>query len=375
MSVHSSRPATGGLVAAGLGIHRGDFRVRASFDVAPGSIVAILGPNGSGKSTLLQGIAGLVTPDEGRIELGGVVVHDERVDVPVARRRVGLLGQDPLVFPHLSARENVAFGPRAAGRAAGLARREADEWLAAVGLAGMEGRRPDELSGGQRQRVALARALAAEPAALLLDEPFAQLDVRTAAELRDLVAEQVRATGTPTVLVTHDALDALTLADHVVVLQDGQVVVEGAPLDVLGQPTHPFTAALADVNLLRGRLERRGDGWVLAAGGVAVRLSAISDEPPRPREAFLTFSPGEAWLRRPAADRWVENATAVGTEVHPPLAWSSRVVDLERGPRGVRVRTTGDVVVDLTPVEAAGLGLRAGDEVVVGVPAAAARLS
>ncbi|KQY48221.1 ABC transporter ATP-binding protein [Cellulomonas sp. Root137] len=336
---------------AEVAVRRGAFALDVTIAAHPGEIVGVLGPNGAGKSTLLAVLAGHLVPTAGVVRVGErtlTAVWDGRVESAVRpeHRSVGLLGQDPLVFPHLSARENVAFGPRAAGMPAAQSRAVADEWLAAVGLGGLADRRPDALSGGQRQRVALARALAAEPAVLLLDEPFAQLDVRTAAELRELVREQVRRTRTATVLVTHDVLDAVTLADRVVVLHDGQVVEQGRPLDVLTDPVHPFTAALAGVNLVVGTLVALPDGSTAVAGPDGV---VIPCAPQRPGgRVQVTFPP---------------TAVTVGE------GWPARVIDLEPGTTGVRLRTTGDVLVDLPPAQVAQLGLHVGAQVRLSVPA------
>jgi len=330
-----------GTLRAHAVVRRGTFVLDARIEARPGRIVAVVGPNGAGKSTLLAVLAGLLAPDEGRVAVGDRVLTDtaDGTAVRPERRSVGLLGQDPLVFPHLSALENVAFGPRSAGAPAHEARRAAGAWLAAVGLAELGARRPDALSGGQRQRVALARALAAEPDVLLLDEPFAQLDVRTAAELRDLVGEQVRSTQTAAVLVTHDVLDALTLADHVVVLHDGRVVEQGDVLSVVTDPVHPFTAALAGMNLVRGTMR---DGALVGPAGVVVPCPGGAPGPGTP--AQVTFAP--------TAVRVAADDEAAG--------WDTHVVDVETGATGVRVRTGGDVLVDLVPAAAARLELRGG---------------
>lgn len=345
-----------GLVAS-VEAARGAFRLTVDVVAAPGQIVAVLGPNGAGKSTLLAVLAGTLRPVAGTVRVGARTLTSSDVAVRPEQRSVGLLGQDPLVFPHLSARENVAFGPRAAGVPAREARASADEWLAAVGLSGLEDRRPAALSGGQRQRVALARALAAEPSVLLLDEPFAQLDVRTAADLRELVRDQVRRTRTATVLVTHDVLDAVTLADRLIVLHDGEVVEQGRPLDVLTDPVHPFTAALAGVNLVVGTVVIRPDGTTALAGpdGVLVPCEAAVGR------AQVTFPPTAVVLDR--ADR------ADGRD-----GWDARVVDLEPGTTGVRVRTTGDVVVDLPPADVARLDLRVGAPLRLSVPSSLVRV-
>ncbi len=321
----------------------------------------MVGPNAAGKSTLLDVLAGRLRPDAGTVRVGARTVTGPGVHVPPERRRVALLGQEPFVFPHLTARENVAFGPRARGVPARRAREEADRRLAAVGLAGLGDRRPDELSGGQRQRVALARALAAGPQVLLLDEPFAQLDVRTAAGLRELVRDEVRATGTTTVLVTHDALDVATLADAVVVLHEGRVLDRGRPLDVLGAPTHPFTAALAGLNLVEGRVEEGPHGRVVAAPGVRLRVTGA---PPAGTAVRATFAPGAVVLRGGDRDGQADGQPD-GTAAD---GWSAAVVDLEPGPAGVRVRTTGDVLVDLAATSPVLAGLRVGDRVMLDVP-------
>ncbi|WP_231495936.1 ABC transporter ATP-binding protein [Cellulomonas sp. HZM] len=328
-------------------VRRAGFTLDATVRAVPGEIVVVVGANGAGKSTLLHAVAGLVRPDEGTVRVGDRVLTGDRVLVPPAQRRIGFLGQDPLVFPHLDVRENVAFGPRAAGVHAARARAAADEWLARVGLTGFGSRRPHELSGGQRQRVALARALAAEPDVLLLDEPFAQVDVRTASAVRELVRAQVLATGTAAVVVTHDVVDVLTMGDRVVVLHDGAVVEQGVPRDVLTDPRHAFTAALAGTNLVVGTFERPpGSGGTLVVDdGPRIPLTADVETGARVR---LTFPPA-------------------AVEVVPlddvDHTWLAHVVDVEAGVGGARLRTSGDVLVDLDAGRAAVLRPLVGDRV------------
>lgn len=339
----------GGL-AADVGVVLGGFTLTAAIAVEPGEVLAVLGPNGSGKSTLLAALAGTLVPRDGRVLAGDRVLTDVRagrvrVAVPPERRGVGLVGQDPLVFPHLDARENVAFGPRSAGVGRRAAHAEAQAWLDAVGIGDLARRRPAELSGGQRQRVALARALAARPAALGLDEPFAALDVRTAAELRPLVREQVRRTGTATVLVTHDVIDVVAVADRMVVLHDGTVVAQGAPAEVLGAPADPFTAALAGVNLVVGEVGAGPDGPVVVAPPVVVPLAGATTGRVR-----ATFPPAAVRLGGTGGPTW--RATVLGVE--PALG-------------GVRVRTTGDVALVVPAGEAARTDLRPGAELELGV--------
>lgn len=241
---------------------------KASVRLGPGEVLAVLGPNGAGKSTLLSVIAGLVGPDAGRVRAGDRVLldTDAGIDVPVAERRVGLLAQDGLLFGSLSVAENVEFGPRSQGlgkdEAASLARR----WLAEVGAEDLAGRKPRTLSGGQSQRVAIARALAAGPDVLLLDEPMGSLDVAVAAHVRSMLRrvlhERSEATGgqSAAVLVTHDLVDALTLADRIVVLDNGTVVDEGPVDRVLRSPRSMFAADLAGTNIAAGRAVDAVDG-------------------------------------------------------------------------------------------------------------------
>ncbi|MBT0994530.1 ATP-binding cassette domain-containing protein [Cellulomonas sp. DKR-3] len=388
-------PLHAGPLHAEVRVRRGGFTLAARVRVEPGRVVAVLGANGAGKSTLLATIAGTLRPDAGEVRAGGRLLTDATTHVPVEHRGIGLLGQDTAVFPHLTARENVAFGPRAAGVPARDARRDADAWLEAVGLGGSGQRRPDELSGGQRQRVALARALAAGPAALLLDEPFAQLDVRTAADLRALVRDRVRSTATPTVLVTHDVVDVLALADHVVVLHDGTVVEEGDPVAVLTDPVHAFTASLADLNLLT--VSGPDAAGRLRAGLLELTAPAHWVENLPQGGTFstrtLTFAPADVRVRaggegRAAGDGGGEGrGTGAGAGAGAgagggegagdgggrDVSWSAVVVDVERGPRGLRVRTSGDVLVDLPAAAARDLDLRPGAPLHLAVPYPALR--
>ena len=257
--------------------------VELALEVAAGETLAVLGPNGSGKSTALAVTAGLVTPDTGRVVLDGRVLTDVGRGRPGVRvaphaRRTALLGQEPLLFPHLDAVENVAFGPRSTGTPRATARRDAQRWLDEVGVGELAGRRPAQLSGGQAQRVAVARALAAEPALLLLDEPLAALDVAVLPALRQTL-RRVMADRTA-IVVTHDPLDALLLADRVVVLSAGRVVERGTSAEVLSRPRSPFAARLAGLNLVAGTWR---DGCVESADGLRVHGLVGAARRPRGR--------------------------------------------------------------------------------------------
>jgi len=208
---------------ARVGLRLGRLDLEVELAVGTGELVVLLGPNGAGKTTLLRALAGLVPLDRGRVVLDGAVLEDTAAGawVPTERRPVGFVFQDYLLFPHLSALENVAFGLRARGLARAEARRRAAAWLDRVGLAAHAAARPRALSGGQAQRVALARAMVGEPRLLLLDEPLAALDAATRAEVRRDLRRHLASFGGTRLLVTHDPLEALALADRLVVLEGG----------------------------------------------------------------------------------------------------------------------------------------------------------
>jgi molybdate transport system ATP-binding protein len=238
-------------------------RLDVEFSVPAGEVVAVLGPNGAGKSTALHVIAGLVRPDHGVVRLGDRVLTDTAAGVNVAThdRRVGLLLQDPLLFPHMSVAANVAFGPHSRPRKFGMRRSAragekatALRWLREVDADRFADRKPRQLSGGQAQRVAIARALAAEPDVLLLDEPLTGLDVAAAAAIRAVLRTVVSRTGCAVVLITHDLLDVFTLADRVLVLESGKISEAGPVAEVLTAPRSHFGARIAGVNLVNGTI-------------------------------------------------------------------------------------------------------------------------
>jgi molybdate transport system ATP-binding protein len=217
--------------------------------------MAVLGPNGSGKSTVLRALAGLLPLASGRVTLDGVVLEDPvaRVRVGPQRRPVSLMFQDYLLFPHLSALENVAFGLRARGMDRRLARQKAGLVLEHLGLGQVTSARPGAMSGGQQQRVAMARALVTEPSLLLLDEPLAALDVSTKTDVRRHLRGLLRESKAANVLVTHDLLDAVALADRMIVIENGTIAQTGTPADVTVRPRSAYVAALTGVNLITGQ--------------------------------------------------------------------------------------------------------------------------
>ncbi|MCZ7526718.1 MAG: ABC transporter permease [Acidimicrobiia bacterium] len=340
---------------ADLRVALGAFDLQVELRVAPGELVVVVGPNGSGKSTLLRCLAGLLPIDDGAIVLDGRALDDPRagVLVPPDRREVGVVFQDGLLFPHLDAAENVAFGLRARGVPRRRARARAGEWLGRVGLAGLDHRRPGQLSGGQAQRVALARALAPEPRLLLLDEPLAALDATTRVEVRRELRRVLTAAGGPRVLVTHDPLDALALADRIVVLEGGRVVQAGTPADVRSRPRSRYVADLVGVNLVAAR--REGDELVVRGGG---RIRA-AELPPGATEVLVVVHPRAVALHaeRPSGS--------------PRNVWEATVVELDDEGERVRVGLSGAVplVAEVTPAAVRELELVPGRRVWASVKA------
>jgi molybdate transport system ATP-binding protein len=294
---------------------------------------------------LLRLVSGLLPLASGTIRIGQQVVDDpgRGVFVPAQERRVGVVFQDHRLFPHLRVLDNVAFGPRSRGVARAAARASATDWLERLALAELARRRPHQLSGGQAQRVALARALASEPSALLLDEPLAALDVQTRAEVQGELREHLREFAGPTLLVTHDPIEALLLATRIVVLERGRVAQAGSPAEITSRPLTPYVARLVGMNLYEGRsagtaVALDGGGHLVAAdapGGrvlVAVRPSAITLHTEQPH----------------------------GTSARN--AWPGRVAGLAPLGDRVRVSVTGepDATVDVTAAAVAELALAPG---------------
>ena len=325
-----------------------------------GAVLALMGANGSGKSTVLAVAAGLLRPQRGLVRLGErslVQTGGKRIRwVPAHRRRVGLLAQEPLLFPHMTVLENVAFGPRSSGARGSEARAIARRWLAEVGAEELAERRPGELSGGQAQRVAIARALAAEPELLLLDEPMAALDVAARSALRGVLRRVLA--GRSAIVVTHDVLDALSLADRLILLGAGRVRVEGPVREVLDRPGDAFAARLAGLNLLTGTATEAG---VRLADGTELAAAVREAEPGVP--AALVVRPAEVALSLAEAG---EGGRFTANEL------LCRVQELEPYGDAVRVRTDR-IAADLAPGEAAALTLQPGDRVRCSFTQASAR--
>ncbi|MEQ9488673.1 MAG: ABC transporter ATP-binding protein [Alphaproteobacteria bacterium] len=220
-----------------------------SFTVGPGEVVCLLGPSGCGKTTALRIAAGLETPSSGTVHVAGRLVSGDGVQVPPESRHVGLVFQDYALFPHLSVVDNVAFGlPKGGGR-----KERAMDVLDLVGMTDYADAFPHMLSGGQQQRVALARALAPEPALVMMDEPFSGLDARLRDQVRDNTLHALKNSNTASLMVTHDAEEAMYLSDRIIVMRDGELVQEGSPADLYNRPVDPFVAAFfGDVNTVPG---------------------------------------------------------------------------------------------------------------------------
>jgi len=327
-------------------VERGGFSLDIDLTVEAGETVAVLGPNGAGKTTLLRALAGLV-PIAGRVELDGDVLDDSAVGrhVPTEERRVGIVFQDHVLFPHMTVLENVAFGLKRDRS------RVARGWLDRSGLGDKAGVMPGELSGGQAQRVALLRTLVTEPRLLLLDEPLAALDVSVRAEVRRELSRQLAGFTGIRILVTHDPLEAIALADRLVVLEQGKVVQTGLPSEVTARPRSRFVADLAGVNLLRGTGK---DDHIELDGGKVLAAPESGDG-----DVFAVIHPRAValYLARP--------------EGTPRNVWRARAEDLDLRGERVRVRLSGPVplVAEVTPSAVRDLRLDAGAEVWVAVKA------
>ncbi len=286
-------PEAGALhVEAALSL--GAFRLDVAFDVGAGETVALVGPNGAGKSTCIAIVTGLLRPERGKIGLSGEVWFDaERgIDRPPRDRRVGFVHQDYALFPHLTVAGNVGYGPRARGANRGTSLESTQEWLIRLGLGHLAGRPVAGLSGGQRQRVALARALASGARFLLLDEPFGSLDASARATVRGELRDFLRAVRLPTLVVTHEAVDALALADRIAVLENGTLTQTGTRSELLSRPGTRFVADLFGLNYVRAELARGGGLREARAGTIVFHV--LSSEPGGP--VSLAFPPSSVAL-------------------------------------------------------------------------------
>jgi len=316
-----------------VALQRGDFDLDVDLDLAPTTVVAVMGPNGAGKTSLLRALAGL------DVEAGANASRPGDV---------GIVFQDLRLFPHLNARDNVAFAHEARGHPRREARRLAVADLERVGAAALADRLPAELSGGEAQRIALARGLVGDPPLLLLDEPFASLDAAARQDLRRDLLGMIRTGGRCTVLVTHDPVDAMILADVLVVLENGRITQEGSVADIARHPRSAWAADLLGVNLVRGV---GGVEGVLTTSGATV---VCRDEVAMGIEAFARFDPASVAVHtvRPVAS----SARNI---------WEGEVMGAEHVGARVRIDVGGEVplVAELTTGSVERLGLVVGTRV------------
>jgi molybdate transport system ATP-binding protein len=345
-------------LSARVALSRG-FALDAEIRAEPG-ITVLFGPSGAGKTTFLHAILGATRPARGRVAVGERVVFDAEaaIDLPIHERRIGIVFQEGLLFPHLDARQNVMFGARDGDRA-----RTADLWLERVGAAGLARRKPRDLSGGERQRVAFARALAAEPQALLLDEPFASLDHASRGALCGLLLDLRRDSPIPFVHVTHDPAEALRLGDAMVLLKDGRVSASGLPSALLAPGGE--ASAGGSTNWLRGTVVEDGpDGARVDLGGTVVAVPALGRAPGSP-----------VVLSLPAEEPVLAMSEVRGTSARNVIPGTVVSIDGGDGAVDVVVATPVAIRVRITRGAARELALAVGSRVWLLVKASAFRRS
>jgi molybdate transport system ATP-binding protein len=339
---------------ADFGLRRGDsFRIDLSLAIPPGTTVALLGPNGAGKSTAVAAFAGLLPIDSGKIGLAGITLDEPAADVlvPPEERRIGVVFQDYLLFPHMTVIENVAFGLRSRGVSRPDVMERARGWLERLDLTGLERRKPPQLSGGQAQRVALARALVIEPDLLLLDEPLSALDVTTRVELRRTLSRHLESFPGPRLVITHDPTEAFLLADEVHIIERGTVTQSGSPDEIRLRPRTPYAADLAGSNLLFGTATH-GE---VDVGSHLIHVAEHGVE----GEVLLTIRPSAISLHR------------IQPEGSPRNAWQTTIAVMERLGERTRIRTGAPVplTVEVTSEAMSALALGVGETVWLAIKA------
>ncbi|MEV7871864.1 ABC transporter permease [Streptomyces sp. NPDC088124] len=353
----SAAPADGKAAAPGEPPERWRLHAEVSgfnqlaLDAEPGTTIAVVGPNGAGKTTLLRALLGLTPRAHAELRLGELDV----TALPPHRRGVAWVPQDGALFPHLSALANTAYGLRARGIPRAEARRTAQHWLDRLGVGHLAGRKPHQVSGGQAQRVALARALATRPRLLLLDEPLAALDQTTRAQVRHTLRGHLDGFGGVCLIVTHDPVEAVSLADRVLVLDEGRVLQDAPPAEVTRHPRSPWVARMLGRNAWPGAFGP--DGLTLDAGGRLV----VAEPSPAGSRALAIIAPEAVSVhrQRPGGS--------------PRNVWPGTVREITALGSRLRVLISSDeapdLVAEITPEAAAELGLADGASVWTGVKA------
>ncbi len=341
------------MLSVDIQLRLGTLDLAVALQAAPGEVVAVLGPNGAGKTTLLRAIAGLLPIEKGSVVLDGVVLEDTATGtyVPTERRPIGVVFQSYLLFPHLTVIDNIAFGLRARGRGR-TARAVALSWLERMELAAYADAKPGALSGGQAQRVALARALAPDPRLLLMDEPLAALDASARVSVRRDLKRALAQFAGVRLLVTHDPLEAIALADRLLILEGGSVVQSGTAAEVTQRPRSRYVADLVGVNLMRGHAS--GGQIAIEGGGMLTAMDGADGD------VFAVVYPRNVALHRSQPE---------GT---PRNVWSGRITAVDQQGDRVRVTVGGapQLVAEVTPAAVHELHLAEGGEVWVSLKAA-----
>jgi molybdate transport system ATP-binding protein len=330
----------------------GDLELAVGLEAPAGQTTAVLGPNGAGKTTLLRSIAGALAVDRGTITLDGVLLDGPPATfVRPEHRRIGVVHQDLLLFPHLSVLDNVAFGLRCGGMRRSEARRRASGILDGMGMSGHASERPAALSGGQAQRVALARALAGDPRLLVLDEPMGPLDPRSRVTVRRDLRQRFAELDLPCLLVTHDPVDVLALADRVAVLEAGRIGQVGTVAEVVSRPRSPYVADLIGTNLVTG--SSTGTTITTSTGATVTTAEAHHGE------VFATIPPNSVVLHRSVADGSARNR------------WPVTVGSIDHLGERVRVELVGplELTAEITRAACDALELREGDRIWASVKA------
>jgi molybdate transport system ATP-binding protein len=339
-------------------VERDSFTLEADLRAAPGEILAVLGPNGAGKTTLLRALCGLDPLSDGAITLGALTLDDTATNtfVPAEERPVALVFQNYRLFPHLDVRDNVAYAPRVQGAGRRQARAAADTWLERLDLSALAARRPHQISGGQAQKVALARALAAEPRLLLLDEPLSALDARTRLDVRAQLRAHLEVFTGPVLIITHDPLEAMIMADRLLVIEHGRVVQQGTPAQVARQPATQYVARVVGLNLYAGTLDPATGRVALDEGGTLT--VTWGDDPVAQAQAGQPTSRVLVGLR-PSA---ITIHTTRPTHASPRNVWQGTVTSLELLTDRVRVQVDGSppALADISSAAVADLALRPG---------------